>query len=507
MSFITFDFFIFLGVSLIGYFFLVPKKYQWVFLLAISYAFYAFAGWKLLLYMLFTTAAVFLCALWLSKAKRFKKWIAALALLSNFGLLALFKWYNALAALGNRIICASPGVSINIPSLSLLLPLGISFYTFQAAGYLIDVYRGKIKPERNLARFALFVSFFPQLVQGPISRHSELADQLYSSRRFDYVEARRGFQLIIWGLFKKIVIADRIALITDTIFGDLYTYTGLYVLIGAVFSSIRLYADFSGGVDVARGVAQVFGINMPQNFRRPYFADSLTDFWRRWHISLNDWWRDYVFYPIVLSKFISRISKFARKHISRGFGKVIGVYVAVFLVRIINAMWHGAELFYVARGLFDGVFLVLGLALAPLFVKTAKALHINTDCFSWKLFRIIRTFIAVSLARVFIDAGSTRGGAAALLSIVNVFNPWILRFDTVSSLGLPSRDIWIIAISLCLLLSVGILQEKGISIRKTLEKQNIVFQWVVLLGGMVALVLWGKYGFNYDPAGFAYEGF
>ena len=293
----------------------------------------------------------------------------------------------------------------------------------------------------------------------------------------------------------------------ETIFSDLSVYNGLYVVIGVVVASIRLYADFSGGVDMARGVAQMFGIIMPQNFQRPYFATSLTDFWRRWHITLNNWWRDYLFYPIILSKPMTILSRFTRKKISRGLGKVIGVYIALFIVRMINGMWHGADLFYIARGLYDGILLTLGVVLAPFFVRMIKVLRINSECFSWRLFQIIRTFLIVCFSRVFIEAGGVKTGVLAIVSVIKDFNPWILNFNNVFIEFLSQRDTKIVITSLLVMLIVSILQEKGIALRETLEKQNIVFQWIVLLGGIFAIILLGVYGFDYDPAGFLYEGF
>ena len=508
MSFLSATFFAFVLITLLVYFFCVPKKYQWCVLLAASYVFYAFAGWNLLFYMLFTTCTVFFSAsrLHMLKSQKGRKCLIALVIIGNFSILAFFKWFNALAGIGNRVLDIVSESAFSIPTYSLLLPLGISFYTFQAIGYLIDIYRGVIKPETNIARFALFVSFFPQLIQGPISRHDQLAGQLFTSRYFNYVEARRGLQLVVWGMFKKMVIADRLVLMTETIFSDLDIHNGLYVLVGVVVASIRNYTDFSGGIDIARGTAQMFGIIMPENFKRPYFATSLPDFWRRWHITLNNWWRDYVFYPIVLSKPMTYINRFTRKKINRNLGKVISIYIALFLVRVINGMWHGADLFFIARGLFDGVFLTLGVVLAPVFVKTINKLHINPDCFSWRLFRIVRTFLIVSFARLFIEAGSVMAGIRAMGSIITDFNPWILNVESIF-VGLNAVDLNILFVSLLIVLVVSILQEKGIAIRETLEKQNIVFQWIVLLGGIFAIILWGKYGFEYDSAGFLYEGF
>ena len=508
MSITSFNFFVFVVATLIIYFFCVPKKVQWCALLAASYVFYFFAGGRILfIYILFTTTTVYWCGLWIERLRdrgagmKAGKWIITLALLGNFGLLAFFKWYNTAVGFANNLL----GDAFQLPLNNLLLPLGISFYTFQAIGYLIDMYRGSLKPERNWARFALFLSFFPQLIQGPISRHSELADQLYASHKFDYIQARRGFQLIIWGLFKKLVIADRLFIMTTTIYDAPDQYKGLYVLLGAALVAIRVYTDFSGGVDVARGVAQMLGINLPQNFRRPFFAENVREYWRRWHITLNGWWRDYLFYPFVLSKPMAKLGKFTRRHISKRLGKIIAVYIGITIVRLVNAMWHGAESYYIANGLYFGILMVLGLIFRPKFAKVTKMLRINTERFFWKLFQITRTFLVVILSRVFILMGGIWAGMKALISIVADFNPGVMKVDTLFSLGLSQWDVWILMISLALVLVVDILQEKGIAIRETLERQKIAVQWAALLTGIFLVLLWGRYGFGYDAVRFVYE--
>ena len=509
MSFISLTFIIFVAISLVIYYFVVPKKYQWYFLLLISYVFYVFAGWKLVFYLLFTTCSVFLCGLWISKTQKEnrRKSIAVLAVGGNFSLLVLLKWINPIVGIGNKVFQLIGVPAFDVSKYSILLPLGISFYTFQAVGYLIDVYRNKIKPERNVLRFALFVSFFPQLIQGPISRHDELADQLYEPRDFSYEEMRRGFQLAMWGLFKKLVIADRLVNVTDLIFSDFDTYKGLYILIGAAVGVISVYADFSGGVDMARGVAQMFGINMPQNFERPFFATSLGEYWRRWHITLNNWWRDYLFYSLVLSKPISAVSRFTRKYISPQLGKVIGVYISINIVRTVNAMWHGAGVVRIINGLMMGMMMIIGLACAPVFKWITRSLKINTETFSWKLFQVLRTFFLICINRIVLKAENMHQWYELMKSLIKDFNPWILNYQTLYSIGLSERDVYIVIVSLLILLIVGILQEKGIPLRKTIERQNIGFQWAMLLTGILAIILWGCYGSRYDPATFVYQGF
>ena len=509
MSFTSSLFFLFVIVMIGVYYFCVPKKYQWCVLLLGSYIFYFYAGWRMIFHLLFTTSTVYLSALWHERVKTIsaKKWVVALVTLSNFSILVFYKWFFPIYGLIGKLFGSLGNIDIKIPAFSLLLPLGISFYTFQSIGYLLDVHRGRVKPERNFAKYALFVSFFPQLIQGPISRYSELADQLYEPCNIDYVQLRRGIQLILWGLFKKMVIADRLISMTTLVFSDLNAYKGLLIVFGSIASFFRLYTDFSGGVDIARGVAQMLGKNIPQNFERPLFSKSLPEFWRRWHITLNNWWRDYLFYPIVLSKPMARISRFTRKHISSSLGKVVGVYIGIFIVRIINAMWHGAEVYRVVSGFYYGLLITIGLVFTPAITRIAKFLKINRNCFSWKLFQNMRTIFLCCLAQIFINMGSVRGSLNAFVSIVRDFNPWIinLRFDFL--VGLSASDVYILVISLLILFIIEAQQEKGISIRESLEKQNIAFQWLVLIGAMFIIILWGCYGLEYNATDFIYQGY
>lgn len=509
MQITSFSFFVFVAVTLAVYFLCVPKKYQWVVLLLAGFVFYAFVDISLLIYVYITVVTVFYGALWVEKSRRPKLIIAAIVIF-NFAILASFKWWNTIAGAGNMLLGMYTQTDMRLPFNSLLLPLGISFYTFQAVGYLIDVYRGTIQPERNIAKFALFVSFFPQLIQGPISRHSELADQLYAPRKFNYTEALRGFQLMLWGLFKKLVIADRLILMVTAIFpavSESDDYKGLYILIGIIAHVIWLYMDFSGGVDIARGVGQMFGIIMPQNFIRPFFSTTLPEYWRRWHATLNNWWRDYLFYPLLRSNGMTKFSKFVRKNVNSGLGKVIGVYISINVVRVINAMWHGADMFYIVEGFYFGILIVLGMALAPVFKKLINTLRINTECFSWRLFQIIRTFILVCISRVFMATAGVTAGFAALTSIIRDYNPWIMHNENPLAIGLDAIDLRIATISLLVVFAVEIIQERGIAIRSTLAKQNIAFQWLITMTGVFIVLLWGRYGIGYDAVGFLYMGF
>ncbi|MCC8086999.1 MAG: MBOAT family protein, partial [Clostridium sp.] len=347
MSFLSMNFLLFLAAAVLGYY-LIPGRLQWVWLLLFSYLFYLASGTWAAVFILTTTLTTFLGGLCLERAdlrlalilrsienpiprqkkilkeryRKYKKWITAAVLLINFGILAVLKYRNFAVENISRMFGApyTPG--------NLLLPLGISFYTFQSMGYLIDVYRGKYPPDHNPFRFALFVSFFPQILQGPIGRYDRLSDQLFGQRTFCLSRIESGLQLMLWGYFKKIVIADRAAVIVNQVFGNYESYGGIVVITAVLFYSIQLYGDFSGGMDVVMGAAECFGISLDANFKRPYFARSISDFWHRWHITLGTWMKDYVFYPFSLSKGMNKFGKYCKNHCGKHIGRVLQVCIA-----------------------------------------------------------------------------------------------------------------------------------------------------------------------------------
>ena len=315
------------------------------------------------------------------------------------------------------------------------MPLGISFYTFQSVAYIIDLYRNKFEADQNILKFALFVSFFPQIMQGPISRYDQLAGQLYEGHKFSYRNLSFGAQLILWGFMKKLIVADRVGIVVSEIFDNYTEYQGFYIVVGLLLYTIQIYADFSGGIDIARGVAQALGIDMAHNFQRPYFSDSISEFWRRWHITLGNWCRDYIFYPISLSKTFGKMGKNLRKVFGDRLGKLFPVLVAQLATFLTIGLWHGAEFKYIAYGLYNGIIVISGLVLEPYLVKLAKLLRINTETFSWKLFQILRTFFLIVLGRIFPRAESFSVAIEMLKSML-VFNPGIFLNDHLFKLGI-----------------------------------------------------------------------
>ncbi len=522
MSFTSFAFFAFLAAVLCCYY-AVPLRFRWIVLLAASTAFYLLSSPKTFLFLLFTAVVTFYGGRYIgtqnqahkqylkahseltrdekkqlkADVQKKKRRMVALILLLNFGILAAVKYFRALfAAFGIE----------GVFNLGGLIPLGISFYTFQTAAYIIDLYRGKIEADRSLPRFLLFISFFPQIIQGPIARYDQLAAQLYEGHRFSYTHFAHGAQLILWGCFKKLVIADRAAVLVNQVFDHYQDYQGTVILLALLFYSIQIYGDFSGGIDIARGAAQMAGIDMADNFRRPYFSDSISEFWRRWHMSLSFWCRDYIFYSISLSKTFGKAGKSLRRVLGDRVGKLFPVIVAQMATFLTIGIWHGAEFKYIAYGLYNGGIIILGLLLEPYLKKTVSVLHIDETGIGWRVFRILRTFCLIVLGRVFPISVSF---SAAIYELGSVFagSGTVPLSEQFLSLGLSAADYAVILAGCVLWFVISYRQERGIQIRQSLDQKPLPLRWGAYLGLSALILVLGMYGPGYDAASFIYRGF
>lgn len=482
MSLISMEFLIFVGIAVIGYY-LIPKRFQWIWLLIFSYIYYASSGIKILFFLLYTTITTYGTGRLLDRvnhkelprneAKSRKRRILIGCLLLNFGMLAVLKYTNFAIENVNAIFHA--GISFQ----KLILPLGISFYTFQSMGYIIDVYWGKYEAEKNPFRFALFVSFFPQLLQGPIGRFDRLARQLYEQHSFDLLKAQYALQLMLWGFFKKLVLADRAAVVVNQVFQNYTQYSGVTNIVAVLMYSIQLYMDFSGGMDVVMGVAALFGVELAQNFKRPYFATSITDFWHRWHITLGTWMKDYIFYPVSLSKWMGKFGKWSKKAFGKKTGRVVPICVANIIVFLVVGIWHGAAWKYIAYGLYNGLIIAISSLLAPLYRKGFEKFHINPKSGAWHVVQILRTFLLVNISWYFDMAVSLSAAFAMMKSTVTGFSLATLTDGSLMMLGLDKLDYMILAMGCLVVFLISFLKERGIQIRESLGRKPLVIRWAV----------------------------
>lgn len=530
MDFVSLVFLIFVAATALVYF-LVPSRVRWVVLLAASYIFFWLNSHYLVLVLFFATVVTFVTgkavyainskgdryikehmdlprkerSAYKEKVKKQAKSVLLVGVIIVLGILLFLKYYNFFADNANVIL---KHFGIGMPHLGLLLPLGISFYTLQAIAYMVDVYRGKLVPDTNLAKFMLFMSFFPQIVQGPIPRHEQLAEQLYEGHDFDYTRVTYGAQLILWGFMKKLIFADMLGVPVDQVFNNYQEYTGLILFFAAAGYGIQVYADFSGGMDIARGVAQIFGIDLVLNFEQPYFSNSIENFWRRWHITLGSWMRDYIFYPLSLSKSFGNLSKKARKVFGNYIGKRLPAFLAMFIVFILVGVWHGAEWKYIAYGIYNGIFIVMGIILEEKYAQARERIGIDADSISWRYFQIFRSFILISIGRYFSRGlGFMHALRMMKLTLVEWYDLSFLLDGSLNELGLDPAHWMLMFICILVLFGVDVLHEKGIHIRETIAKQHIIFRWFIYIAAVVILLIFGTYGPEYDSGAFIYEQF
>ena len=389
MVFNSLSFLIFLPI-VIALHYLLPTRFRWVALLAASYYFYMYWDAKLIVLIMFTTAVSYVTALLVAKtdSKAKKRLYLALALIASLGVLVFFKYYNFMSGTVEDVIRLFGGEPHDL-SLSLILPVGISFYTFQTLSYVIDVYRGNIKPERHFGYYALFVSFFPQLVAGPIERPENLLPQLRAPHKMTRENMTEGLGIVIVGFFKKLVVADIVAVYVNAVYNNLTEATGLGVLVATVLFAVQIYCDFSGYTDIAIGCARMMDIKLMQNFDRPYTARSIKEFWNRWHISLSTWFRDYLYIPLGGN----------RK------GKVRR-YINLMIVFLVSGLWHGAAWTFVLWGALHGVYQIIGGVTQKTRERIYTSMHINMKSGWFRALQRAFTFVLVCFAWIFFRANS-----------------------------------------------------------------------------------------------------
>ena len=527
MSILSITFIGFVAI-LVALYFLLPKKYQWVVLLTASTVFYLSGGWRGIGYILITIVSQYFLALALehkndqmaqmlekdgldNKQKKQikaqyaskKKLYVLISVLINLGILCFFKFANLAIGSVNQIF------GTQVKTLDILVPLGLSYYTFKAVGYVIDVYRGRVKAQRNIFKLALFISYFPALLQGPIDRYEELADQLLAEHKFDYQRLTFGVQRMLWGYIKKLVIAERVAVIVNEIIGNYSAkeYVGFTVFFALAIYAFQIYADFSGGMDIVIGLSEIFGITLTENFRRPFFAASYAEYWQRWHITLGAWMRTYVFYPLSLSPAFSKLGRKCRKLFGDRTGKLIAPSLASFITFFLIGMWHGAGWKYVLYSVYQAFFVSTGTLFENIYARGREIFKINAASKSWRVFQAIRTFFMLTISRYFALAKDVPDIAGLLKATFTQCNPWVFFDGSLYKLGLDRPNFNLMVLSIVGLLVIDYMQEKGIRIRQTIARRNIALRWCVYYTAIFALIIFGMYGPGYDAASFIYQRF
>lgn len=490
----------FLFIAIVIYY-LLPKRLNW-FLLLVFTGFFIYSATseiKFYFYILYSVLISFFGALIISKLKteKGKKIAQTVTIFLMFIMLFFLKY----------LIPVSESLRMNL-DISIIAPIGITFYSLIAMGYVIDVGRGVSIPQKNILKYTLFVLYFPALTSGPFTRYNDMEETLYIKHDFDFKNILFGCQRILWGIFKKLVIAERLAVMVNTVYSNYVTYNGVYIVIATIAFAIELYADFSGCMDIIMGSSQCFGVKLPENFDTPYFSKTISEFWRRWHITLGAWFKDYLFYPILKSDIFQKMQTKCKEVFSKKWGKRIPTYLGMFILWFTVGAWHGGALKYIIGvGLLHWFYIVSGEICKPIFDKLEALLKINREHFVFKLWQMIRTFILVCIGFVFFRAPSVSSALEMLkLSFVNNYKE-ILNLATFVNLGLTSKDLAVTLISLILLFVTSVLKQKYPSLREEITKQHIVVRYAIWLTLIMVILVFGYYGTEYDASAFIYQNF
>ena len=500
MSVISFSFLFFLATFGFLYF-LLPKKFQWTVLLAGNLVFYAFSGWQYLVYLLSCTFFTWFVALQIEKntaelkselaavsnkeekaalrmasGKKKRLWITS-ALVLTLGVWIVLKY--------GPFLLDSFAALFKIPDLQgalrFIVPLGMSFYTFDAISYMIDVSRGKYGAEKNFFKYLTFVSYFPHIIQGPFSRFDKLGKTLYSEHRFSYDRLCQGASRILWGYFKKLIIADKLAITVNEIFSNYQNYWGIHILFVMVLYALQLYADFSGYIDIVSGISHILGIDLAQNFRQPYFSTSVEEFWRRWHMTLGAWFRDYLFYPISRSEKARKI----RNRFCPEIAKHLVNFIAMFWVWSASGLWHGANWTFLIWGWLNMLIMWFSQILEPLYQKSRDLLHISLSSKIWHGFRILRTFCIVCFLFFITRADSVQTIPRMLHRLQTGMNRKLLLYPLELFPKMQQKDVYVATIGLSLMFIVDILSEtkkwETVKTKTPFTIRNLIYVFMIFL--------------------------
>ena len=497
MQFNSYEFAIFFPIVVLLYY-VIPKKLRPTWLLLASYYFYM--GWnaKYAILILLSTVVTYLCGLVLEKyssdvdinGKTKRKCVLLVCLAINIGILVFFKYFNFLfETIGS--LTSLVGIDISKPTFDILLPVGISFYTFQAIGYTIDVYRGDIKAEKNFIRYALFVSFFPQLVAGPIERSKNLLvqlEQMSTRKMWDFDRVTRGLLMMLWGFFMKMVIADRAAILVNQVYGIYYMFSGVALLLAAFLFAIQIYCDFASYTNIAIGASKILGIELMANFQAPFFSRTVTELWRRWHISLSSWFRDYLYIPLGGN----RCSK-PRKY----FNNLVTFFV--------SGLWHGASWNFVLWGLLQGIAIVIEDIIRPVVDRFNCCFKVRVNTFGYKFLQGIRTFIFFMFSFIFFRAETIKDAIYYIQRMFTNFDIWSLFDKSIYHLGLDEKEMGILWVGIFILIIVDAYYTKRKAYFDTMIKsQCLLVQYVIVAILLVMIVVFGIYGEGYDASQFIY---
>ena len=507
MLFNSYSFLIFFPIVVLVYY-LFPRKIRWVWLLVASYYFYMSWNAKYALLLLASTLITYVSGLLLGSVRSGKsgeaadaaaaqrqtlaKWIVGISFVLNLGILFFFKYFEFVIENINWIF-AKIGVKEVTPSFDILLPVGISFYIFQALSYTMDVYRGDVEPEKNPFKYALFVAFFPQLVAGPIERSKNLLKQIRQEHRFEFKRLWDGLLLMTWGYFLKLVLADRIAIFVDRAYAADVQYDGYIMLVASILFAFQIYCDFAGYSTIAIGAAKIMGFDLMDNFNCPYFSGSVAEFWRRWHISLSSWFKDYLYIPLGGNR--------------KGRGRK---YINIMIVFLVSGLWHGANWTYVIWGGLNGAFQVIGELFSPIrkraaaFKETLPCAARLADGILLRLVKMIVTFVLVDITWIFFRAENLAQAFSVIKRISQIGAVEPAQMLTIYELGLSQRNFVVLGVALAIVFVADLLKYHHVKVREVIERCIFPIRWAVVIVAVCSILVFGIWGRGYASANFIY---
>lgn len=523
-SFFSMQFLTLFLPALIALYAVTPRKCKPYVLLLASLGFFWLVSGILVIYLLLTAGAIWVFGLWMDKLhvqrnsavksaekserKAIKQAYQAkccrvltLAVCLHIGGLLILKYTGFFLTNVNRLF----GISQTIPKF--WMPIGISFFTLQAVAYAIDVFRETIPADRNYFRILLFMAFFPQIVEGPICRYSDTAEQLWDAAPITYDNLTLGLQRILYGMMKKMVAANRLNSFVAAVFDTPGGFEGGIIALAALSYTIQLYMDFSGTMDAVVGIGQIFGITMPENFRQPFFSRTVSEFWTRWHISLGNWFKDCIFYPVSMSKPMKNLTSSARKKLGNHFGPLLTGSIALFCVWFSNGLWHGAAWSYLFFGMYHFVIILTGTAIAPWVKSTQERLRIDPQSPWYQCLQILRTGVLVVIGELFFRAPGLKAGMILFRRMVTEFQFTTLNTALLTELGIDRGDFLITVVTVVIVFIVSLLNEHGIPVRERLKQRSTAVRWAVLYALILYIVIFGAYGFHYTPVDPMYANF